>query len=196
MSKKTFEAVEEAKGELVVQIKGNQRELQREVAEACDYLKPISCYDAPIEKERNRIEQRTTETFDVRTCLVESGDWNRYIACIIRVKRHTEIFDTEAKLWKTRKEFAYYASSHWHDAKCFADSIRKHWYTENCNHYVRDVSLYEDGSRIRRNAGVFARLRSFALNILRFEGITNIKGALFENALDFGAVVAMRGIMI
>lgn len=196
MPKKTFEAVEEAKGELVVQIKGNQYELQREVAEACDYLKPTSCYKEPIEKGRNRVEQRTAETFDVRTYLVERADWKRYIACIIRVKRHTEIFDTETKLWKTREEVAHYASRHWHDAKCFADCIRKHWYTENCNHYVRDVSLFEDGSRIRKNAGIFARLRSFALNILRFEGVTNIKGALFENALDFGAVVAMRGITI
>lgn len=192
MPKKTFEAVEEAKGELVVQIKGNQHELQREVVEVCDYLKPISCYKAPIEKGRNRVEQRTAETFDVGTCLIESDDWNRYI---IRVKRHTEIFDTEARLWKIREEIAYYASSHWHDAKYFADCIRKHWYTENCNHYVRDVSLSENSSRIRKNAGVFTRLRSFALNILRFEGVTNIKRALFENALDFGAVVAMRGIM-
>ena len=94
-----------------------------------------------------------------------------------------------------RKEVAHYASSHWHDAKCFAGCIRKHWYTENCNHYVRDVSLFEDDSRIRKNAGVFARLRSFALNILRFEGIKNIKGALFENALDFSSIIAMRGVM-
>jgi hypothetical protein len=36
------------------------------------------------------------------------------------------------------------------------------------SHYTRDVTLREDASRIRRNPGIFARLRSFAYNILRF----------------------------
>ena len=35
-------------------------------------------------------------------------------------------------------------------------------------HYTRDVTLCEDASRIRKNPGVFARIRSFAYNILRF----------------------------
>ena len=34
-------------------------------------------------------------------------------------------------------------------------------------HYTRDVTFQEDRSRIRHNPGVFARLRSFAYNILR-----------------------------
>jgi len=33
--------------------------------------------------------------------------------------------------------------------------------------YTRDVTLGEDRSRIRTNPGVFARLRSFAFNILK-----------------------------
>lgn len=196
MPKKTFEAVKKAKGELIVQIKGNQGELHREVAEACACLEPTSKYETPIEKSRNRIEERMSETFDVKTFLVESKDWDQHIACVVRVKRYTKLFDTKTKLWKIREEVGYYASSHWHEAEFFADCIRKHWYSENCNHYVRDVSLFEDSSRIRKNAGIFARLRSFALNVLRFEGIKNIKGSLFENALDFDAIMTMRGIMI
>jgi len=39
---------------------------------------------------------------------------------------------------------------------------------ENGSHYVRDVTLREDASRIRKNPGIFARMRSFAYNILRF----------------------------
>ena len=33
-------------------------------------------------------------------------------------------------------------------------------------HYTRDVTFQEDQSRIRRNPGVFVRLRSFAYNVL------------------------------
>lgn len=195
MPKKTFEAVKEAKGELIVQIKGNQKELLREVAETCDYVAPISCCKNPVEKGRNRIEERTAEVFDVKAGLIESRDWNKHIVCVIRVKRDTKILDTETKTWKGRGEVAYYAASHVHEANYFADCIRKHWYTENCHHYVRDVSMYEDGSRIRKNAGIFARLRSFALNVLRFNKIENVKAALFENALDFAGVISMRGLL-
>lgn len=195
MPKKTFEAVFEAKGELIVQIKDNQKELHREVTEACNYLSSVSCCSHGPEKSRNRIEVRSAEVFDVKTCLIESDDWNKHIACVIRINRTTEFFDIETKVWKVRGETAYYAASHLHDAHYFADRIRKHWYTENCHHYVRDVSLFEDGSRIRTNAGAFARLRSFALNILRFNNVENIKATLFENALDFSGVTTMKGLL-
>ena len=46
-------------------------------------------------------------------------------------------------------------------------AIRHHWHVENKLHYTRDVTFLEDLSRIRHNPGVFARLRSFAYNILR-----------------------------
>ena len=45
--------------------------------------------------------------------------------------------------------------------------IRAHWKVENTSHYSRDVTLGEDRSRIRTNPGMFARLRSFAFNILK-----------------------------
>ncbi len=48
-----------------------------------------------------------------------------------------------------------------------AEVIRAHWTIENTSHYSRDVTLGEDRSRIRTNPGVFARLRSFAFNILK-----------------------------
>ena len=48
-----------------------------------------------------------------------------------------------------------------------AEAVRAHWRIENTSHYSRDVTLGEDHSRIRTNPGVFARLRSFAFNILK-----------------------------
>jgi predicted transposase YbfD/YdcC len=61
-----------------------------------------------------------------------------------------------------------------------ATAIRAHWGIENRSHY--DTTLDEDASRIRKNAGVFARLRSFACNILRANGVNNVKDARFRNA--------------
>ncbi len=48
-----------------------------------------------------------------------------------------------------------------------AEAIRAHWRIETTSHYSRDVTLGEDRSRIRTNPSVFARLRSFAFNILK-----------------------------
>ena len=47
------------------------------------------------------------------------------------------------------------------DANRAAIAVRTHWGIENKLHYTRDVTLRED-------AGVFARIRSFAYNIFRF----------------------------
>ena len=49
---------------------------------------------------------------------------------------------------------------------------------------MRDRVLREDDSRIRRKPGTFARLRSFALNILRANGVTNVSEAVYVNALS------------
>ena len=75
-----------------------------------------------------------------------------------------------------------------------AQIIRNHWGIENRLHYVRDVTLKEDASRIRRNPGIFALLRSFALNLLRFNGITNISLGLYDNALDFDRLLTYKGL--
>ena len=47
----------------------------------------------------------------------------------------------------------------------------------------RDVTLDEDRSRIRTNPGIFARLRSFAANILRFNQKRSISQDRYANAL-------------
>ena len=64
-------------------------------------------------------------------------------------------------------EAAFYVSNRPVTAARAAEAIRAHWKIENTSHYSRDVTLGEDRSRIRTNPGVFARLRSFAFNILK-----------------------------
>jgi hypothetical protein len=50
--------------------------------------------------------------------------------------------------------------------------------------------LGEDASRIRRRPGLVARLRSFALNILRAHGVGNVSEALYTNALSIDRLLA------
>ena len=55
---------------------------------------------------------------------------------------------------------------------------------------MRDRILREDDSRIRRKPGIFARLRSFALNILRANGVTNVSEAIYTHALSLDRLLA------
>ena len=73
-----------------------------------------------------------------------------------------------------------------------SDVIRGHWGIENKNHYVRDVTLLEDDSRIRIKPGHFSRLRSMALNILRANGVKNVREAIYANTLNVRNLLAYR----
>lgn len=75
------------------------------------------------------------------------------------------------------------------NAKAFGAAIRGHWSVES-NHYVRDVTLHEDESRIRIKPVNFGRLRSIALNVLRANGIKNVARALYKNALGVENVLS------
>jgi hypothetical protein len=66
---------------------------------------------------------------------------------------------------------------------CESLGVRFPGATRHKQHYTRDVTLHEDASRIRRNPGVFARLRSFAYNILRFNQSDTIAQDRYAAAL-------------
>ena len=57
---------------------------------------------------------------------------------------------------------------------------RGHWRIENSSHYVRDVTFFEDYSRIRSAVSPFimAMMRNLAINIFRIAGATNIAAAI------------------
>ena len=52
--------------------------------------------------------------------------------------------------------------------------------------------MLEDRSRIRTTPGHFARARSFALNILRANGTTNVSQELYINALNPNHALSYR----
>ena len=73
---------------------------------------------------------------------------------------------------------------------------RGHWVIENKAHYVRDVTLSEDNSRIRKGNGprVFATLRNLAINLLRMTGIINIAEAMKKFAHSRHVLMKFAGI--
>jgi hypothetical protein len=73
---------------------------------------------------------------------------------------------------------------------------RGHWAIENKVHYVRDVTMDEDKSRVRKGNGprVMATLRNLALTLLRAAGVTNVAEKLQIFAYDCRELLRFAGI--
>lgn len=69
--------------------------------------------------------------------------------------------------------------------------VSGHWGIENRCHYVLDVTLNEDASQISVNPGVFAQLRTWALNCLRWAVHDNIKAARERLGWEPGQLLAL-----
>ena len=180
-AKKTFEAAAQAGIALIVQVKGSQPTLY-------ELSQSISATTAPLgstcshDKGRNRDERRTVTVFDPVGRLDDTG-WHSHVAAIIRVERSVHTRNAATGLLRHSAETAFYISNVPLTATRAAKAIRAHWKIENTSHYSRDVTLGEDRSRIRTNPGVFARLRSFAFNILKANRTNTLSQDRYRAAL-------------
>ena len=178
---------------LLVQLKGNQPRLHEAMVEHTRHH-PFVDEDRTHEiGQRNRIEDRTVQVWHLPAG-TGTEPWHDHFHALIRVERHTERFDTRLKDWRVSEETAYYLCDLELPAAQFNQAIRGHWGVENRTHYVRDTRFAEDASRIRRNPCIFALLRSFALNLMRFNGVKNISQGLYDNALSLDRVLAYEGL--
>jgi len=110
-------------------------------------------------------------------------DWHPHVAAIIRVERDVYTRNAKTGLPRRSTETAFYVSNTPITAARAAQAVRAHWAIENTSHYSRDVTLGEDRSRIRANPGVFARLRSFAFNILKANRTNTLSQDRYRAAL-------------
>lgn len=191
--KKTFEVALATHNHLLVQLKDNQPSLLEAVETLAAVTAPIDTATT-VDKGRARQEKRTIEVFAVGEALAGTG-WDHLLKTMIRVTRHTWMRNAATGLWDNRGEVAWYVTSaSGPSAVAFGHIIRNHWGIENRNHHVRDVTYGEDKSRIRNNPGVFARARSFALNILRHNGVENVAHAIWQSALSLDVILAYKGL--
>jgi len=98
---------------------------------------------------------------------ITDPEWRACIAAVIQAERRVHTRDAKTGLWHLATHTACYLANSPVTAAQAARAIRGHWTIENTSHYTRDVTMGEDASRIRSNPGVFARLRSFAYNLLK-----------------------------
>jgi predicted transposase YbfD/YdcC len=190
--KKTLVAAKETGNDVIVQVKGNQKILLQDCQRIAASTVPHDVYQEPLIKHRNRVESRTARVF-FYPIFTHPTEWGLVIA-VIQIERFRKQFNTRRKRWRTSHETAYYIATIALDAETYCRAIRDHWGIENRNHHVRDVTLMEDQSRIRINPHIFAKLRSFALNILRKNGVENVSVAIFDNCINLQNVLDYVGV--
>lgn len=186
LPKKTLKSVKKSGNEVILQVKGNQKKLLENCQKATKKIEATDKYTSR-EKSRNRIETRKVEIYNNSLKYFTRNirkQWGKYIKTIIKVKRTRKEFDAKTKKWKKSFEQSYYISTIELTAKESAKAIRGHWAIENRNHCVKDISMNEDKSRIRIQPDLFARLRSFALNVMRVNEVENVSQELYKNALN------------
>jgi len=190
---KTLQTAQETGNEVIVPVKGNQKTLFNDCQTLSATTTPDEVYQEPVTKTRNRIESRKVEIFLAPT-LTDDDKWT-LVKVVVKVERYRQLFDPKTKSWKNWAETSFYISTIVLSAQEFCQAIRNHWGIENRNHYVRDVTLGEDKSRIRTNPHIFAKLRSFALNILRKNKVEIVSLELFDNCMNLDNVLNYVGIL-
>jgi predicted transposase YbfD/YdcC len=154
-------------------VKANQPALHHAIAELCNTVAPLHTIQTTDKKRRSRDETRMVEVFAPGNSLADTA-WDGHVSAVIRVNRDVLTRSAITGLWRSNSETALFVGEVVLPAAQCAKAIRDHWSTETRSHYVRDGSFAEDASRIRCHPGILARLRSFAANISRFNGVRNV----------------------
>lgn len=81
-------------------------------------------------------------------------------------------------------------------AKDLLELSRTHWGIENRLHYVRDVTLGEDASRVRKGNApqAMAAVRNLVLNVLRRTGVRNIAAGVRQFSWQVNRAAAVLGL--
>jgi len=181
LSEETFDVAAKAGANLIIQLKDNQPTLHQQAKDLCASATPLSATSSR-NRGRNRQEERSVTVFDAAGAFTDP-DWSSLAGAVIRVERDVLTRSASTGLWQRSTETALYLATTAISAVRAASAIRDHWRIENTSHYSRDVTMGEDRSRIRCNPSLFARLRSFAFNILKTNRRSSLPQDRFRAAI-------------
>lgn len=121
-----------------------------------------------IETNRGRKEKRTVKTYKVNHSIKKTWLGAK---TIVYVKRERTVKNEKSVT------HSYYLSSLLKGAKEFSNGIRHHWGIENRLHYVKDVTLKEDESKIKKGngPGIMSLIRNLIISIARINGGNRVK---------------------
>jgi predicted transposase YbfD/YdcC len=115
---------------------------------------------------------------------------------VAQVGQIESVVEQDEKMSHETRYFITSAPRELADAGVLLTWARGHWSIENRSHYVRDVTLGEDASRIRKGCGpeIMAALRNAAIGFLRSTGATKIAETIRRNASQVRSLFTKLGI--
>jgi len=169
--KKIAKKIRSKKADYVLALKGNQSTLHDDVTlflskeiekKQQGKMNRIKDCHVACDKGHGRIEKRTCYATDDLNWLEQRDEW-----CDLKSIAMIESHVTTGG--KTTMERRYFISSLPADAKEISEAVRSHWAIENSLHWVLDVTLGEDNSRVRKDHAPenMAMVRHIILNLLQ-----------------------------
>lgn len=176
----------EAKADYVLSVKENQGHLYEDISVlfAVDQAQKFKYASFEYKKDTSKGHGR----IEVRECWSTSNP--EYLKLIRNVQNWSGlqsiamVVSTRMIGEKETRHVRYYISSLASDAERILETVRKHWSIENELHWVLDVALNEDHSRVRKDQAPenLAVLRHIALNLLKQE--KTAKGGIHNKQLQ------------
>jgi predicted transposase YbfD/YdcC len=167
------EQIVEQKADYLLAIKGNQGHLYEDMqlffklSQENNFQRVESTHHRTVNKNHGRIEIRECWAIsgdDSLQFLRKYGQW-KGLQSIVMVTSQRDVAGKTSSLTR------YYISSMDNNAEKILDAARSHWGIENSLHWVLDVVMREDDSRVRKDNAPdnLAMLRHIALNLLKQE---------------------------
>ncbi len=160
MPKKTVEVIIGSNNDYLIGVKKNQPTLYHQIETIITDRNNQSSAYTTLEINRGRTELRHTM---VSNCVASiSLDW-KGLQQVIGV--HRLVIENG----KTREEKAYFISSRNENAFLYEEGVRSHWQIENSLHWVKDVTLKEDESKIKMGNAPknISTIKNIGINIFR-----------------------------
>ena len=182
--------IREANADYILSVKENQGHLFEDISvlfavdQAQNFKYAAFDYKKTVNKGHGRIEVRecwSTSNPEYLNIIRGLENWAG-LQSIVMVVCTRIVGDRETK------DVRYYISSLPNNAERILQAVRKHWSIENKLHWILDVALNEDHSRVRKDQAPenFAVLRHIALNLLKQEKTAKggIHAKQFQAALN------------
>lgn len=176
----TLSQIAVAGGIYMAQVKDNQPILFEQCKNlALEQQELFSCQHH--EKDHGRLTSRYAQIFQMNTVPLDNRWQSSSLQTLVTIKRETLTLKTN----KTSEETSYYITNFLIKDNDLAPSydmvkaIRGHWGVES-NNWILDVTFNEDKVKIKapNQAQIMARLRGFAIQLLRKAGVKNFQAAM------------------
>jgi len=167
----------------VMSVKKNQPALYNQIENIINETSPIDI-DYTLEKNKGREEHRSVLLYDAIG--IDPKEWKgiRQVVCVTRQVVHKD--------GQKSFEQAFYIESTGKTALELNQGIRQHWSVE-VMHWVKDVVLKEDASRIHRGNAPenLSIIRNWTMAIFKMKGLKSITRAIRKVANDLDLMIKL-----